>query len=245
MTFTGFNHEKQSVKPLNRSFTNLNFLIVSVKINFAKNRNAVNTNFTRINSMYNQKSLIMKILFIIVITLIALILFLYIYFGGLTKIKVSIARQGGESLVYVEHTGDYRKSSILIDKIYYSLLEEEKVKTFKGFGIFYDDPARVDRHELRSEVGCVLDDPDNEILEKLAGKYKLKLYPAKDFIVAEFPYKGKMSLITGSWKVYSALKKFVVTNGLDEYSPVMEIYDVPGEKILYRKELVVKNIVLQ
>jgi len=39
-------------------------------------------------------------------------------------------------------------------------------------------------------------------------------------------------------KVYPALNKFAKQNGFNEESAVMEIYDVPNKKILYRKEII-------
>jgi hypothetical protein len=39
-------------------------------------------------------------------------------------------------------------------------------------------------------------------------------------------------------KVYPVLNNFVKLNGFKEDSFVMEIYDIPNNKILYRKELI-------
>ena len=38
-------------------------------------------------------------------------------------------------------------------------------------------------------------------------------------------------------KVYPALNKFAKQNGFNEESAVMETYNIPNNKILYRKEL--------
>ena len=38
-------------------------------------------------------------------------------------------------------------------------------------------------------------------------------------------------------KVYPALNKYAIQNGYNEEGLVMEIYDIPNNKILYRKEL--------
>lgn len=180
----------------------------------------------------------MKITFIVLTVLASLLFVLYVYFDGLKKVNIKIAKQGGETLVYEEYIGDYRNSAIVMDRIYYSLMQNEGIKTFRGFGIYYDDPRKVERNRLRSEAGCILEDPGNEILDNLAGKYNIKLLPAKDFIVTEFPYKGKMSVISGTVRVYPALNKYVKERGFDESGWVMEIYDVPGKKIIYRKEII-------
>jgi hypothetical protein len=39
-------------------------------------------------------------------------------------------------------------------------------------------------------------------------------------------------------KVYPAIEKFVEENGYKKEGAVMEIYDVPNKKIVYRKEII-------
>ncbi len=182
----------------------------------------------------------MKIALIILGLVVIILAALFIYYGGLRRVDFSIAKQGGETLVYVEQVGDYSKSAGPIDKMYYSLLNEEGIETFRGFGIYYDNPQKVEKSRLRSEVGNILEDPDPAILKKLEGKYNIKTLPEKEYIVTEFPYRGKLSVIIGIMKVYPAMNRFVRDNGFDEDGWVMEIYDMPGKKIVYRKEIVNK-----
>ena len=180
----------------------------------------------------------MKIALIILGLVVIFLAALFIYYGGLRRVEFNIAKQGGETLVYVEQTGDYSKSAGPIDKMCYSLLNEEGIETFRGFGIFYDNPQKVEKSRLRSEVGNILEDPDPAILKKLEGKYNIKTLPEKEYIVTEFPYRGKLSVMMGIMKVYPAMNRFVKENGFDEDGWVMEIYDMPGKKIVYRKEMV-------
>jgi len=180
----------------------------------------------------------MKTIIFVIVLIATLLLILFIWFDGFKKVKVTISKQGGETLVYEEFTGDYKLSAAVMDKIYYSLLEDHNIETFKGFGIYYDNPRKVEKSKLRSEVGCILEDSGEEVIESLAGKYNIKLFPAKDFITAEFPYRGKLSIMMGIMKVYPALNRFVKENGLGEDGWVMEIYDIPGKKIVYRKEMI-------
>lgn len=39
-------------------------------------------------------------------------------------------------------------------------------------------------------------------------------------------------------KVYPAIEKYVEINGCKNEGSVMEIYDVPNKKIVYRKEII-------
>lgn len=179
----------------------------------------------------------MKIVIIILVALIAIVFGVYAYLGGFQKINFSIRDAGGEILVYENHIGEYKNTGPVMDKIYYSLLEEEKIETYKGFGIYYDDPSKVDKTKLRAEVGCILENPDDEILERLSGKYNIKTFPKGSYLVSDFPYKGKMSVIIGIMRVYPAMDKYIKEHNIAEDGFIMEIYDVPGKKIDYRKTL--------
>lgn len=179
------------------------------------------------------------IIVIAIISAIITILFaLYAYYGGFRKISFELVDAGGEVLVYKSLTGDYKHSGKAIDKIYYSLLEEEGIETFRGFGIYYDNPKKVEASKLRSDVGCVLEDVDEKIIEKLSENYNIKTLPKQKYLVAEFPYKGKISIFIGIMRVYPAMEKYINKEGISEDGFVMEVYDVPGKKIVYRKKIV-------
>ena len=179
------------------------------------------------------------ILIVLAILVIAMVAF-YTYYGGFKKLSISVSKSGGEVLIYEKIQGDYRQSGAIMDKIYYSLLNEDKIETFKGFGMYYDNPQKVEKSKLRSEAGCVLEKKDVDRLPILENKYTVRTLLEKDYIITEFPYKGKTSIFFGIMKVYPALNKFAILNEYKEDSPVMEIYDVPNNKILYRKELIKK-----
>ncbi|MCK4662032.1 MAG: GyrI-like domain-containing protein [Bacteroidales bacterium] len=182
----------------------------------------------------------MKIVLIVLAILITAFIAFYAYYGGFKKINISISKSGGEVLIYEKIQGDYRQSGVIMDKIYNSLLNENKIETFKGFGIYYDNPQKVEKSKLRSEAGCVLEKNDIDKLSILENKYTIRTFPKKEYITTEFPYKGKISIFFSIMKVYPALNKFAKQNGYNEESAVMEIYDVPNKKVLYRKELIKK-----
>ena len=179
----------------------------------------------------------MKILLIVILVVITAVLGLYAYYGGFKKISLQIREEGGETLVYEEVKGDYKNTAAVMDKIYYSLLNDENIETFKGFGIYYDDPKKVDKENLRSEAGCILEYTDRDNFREFEKQYQLKTFPKKQYLTAEFPWKGKMSVMFSILKVYPALNKYARANRYDVNTAVMEIYDIPNGKILYRKEL--------
>jgi hypothetical protein len=177
----------------------------------------------------------MKIVLIILAILVVLFVVIYAYYGGFKKISFRIENQGGEFVVYENLTGDYSQSPKVSDRVYAALLNDEKIETTKGIGIYYDNPKKVAKEKLRSEIGCIVENADSETLTRLAEKYRVKTLPQSEFVVAEFPFKGKLSILFGIMKVYPALDKFCKEQGYIE-SPITEIYDVPNKRITYRKE---------
>ncbi len=180
----------------------------------------------------------MKITLIIIVTILLIVAIVFIYYGGFNKIPCHIEKQGGEKLVYKQMTGDYAKSAKLMDEIYYSLLNDYDIETYKGFGIYYDNPKNVEKSKLRSEIGCIIEDKDSSKLTQITEGLSIKTFPERSYIVTEFPGKGKLSIFFGIMKVYPAIEKFVEKNGYKQEGPIMEIYDVPNKKIVYRKEIV-------
>ena len=195
---------------------------------------------------------ILKITLIIIAVLLTAMVAVYAYYGGFRKIEIKFEQAGGETIVYEEMTGDYANTGKVIDKIYYALLNDS-VETYKGIGIFYDNPKKVAKENLRYEAGCILGleihekqghkvfklDLDSAKIETLKQKYKVKTIPVKKYLITEFPYKGKMSIIVGIIKVYPAFDKYLNyeyfiddIDNIDDF--VIEIYDVPNKKIIYR-----------
>jgi preprotein translocase subunit SecF len=182
---------------------------------------------------------IMKIVLLVIIALIITIIAVYAYYGGFKKINFSVEKQGGEILVYENMIGDYKQTPAVSDKVYYSLLNDYGIVTTKGFGIYYDNPKEVEKSKLRSEIGCIVENLDSVTIDKLSGKFQIKTQPYKNYITTKFPFKGKLSIMFGIMKVYPALEKYLKEQKYPD-SPVMEIYDIPNKKIIYRKEIIEK-----
>jgi hypothetical protein len=179
-----------------------------------------------------------KIILFVLFVLITVAVCSYVYFGGFNTVQFNLAEQGGETLVYQDMIGDYKNSGMLMDSVYYTLLNEYNIQTYKGFGIYYDNPQKVNREKLRSEIGCIIEENDYPKIDSVKAKYKVKTFPRKTYIVTEFPSKGKLSIIIGIIKVYPAMIQYVKTHKYNDRGFVMEIYDTPGKKIIYRKEIV-------
>lgn len=139
---------------------------------------------------------------------------------------------GPYTLAYEAYTGAYSTVGPVMDKIYNGLIEDAQIKTDKGFGIYYDDPATVAADQLRSDIGVIIDDQYASELFRLQGKYTSKTRNKQKALVVEFPYKSQLSIIAGVMKVYPELKKYILANNIS-MNPMMEIYDKTNKKIFY------------
>jgi DNA gyrase inhibitor GyrI len=183
----------------------------------------------------------MKVVLIIIAIVIVLLMSIYAYYGGFRKISFRVEEQGGETLVYENVVGDYKQTTVVSDRVYYGLLNDEKIATTKGFGIFYDNPKEVEKSKLRSEVGCIVENLDSAAIATLTQKYQVKTLPVTKCVVTEFPFKGGLSALIGLIKVYPALEKYTEKEKLKK-SPIMEIYDVPNKTITYRQAYSITKI---
>ncbi len=174
----------------------------------------------------------MIILGVILLLLLGIVLFLN-YIGFFSKIVIEEKEMGPFTLIYDEHKGDYKGTAKIQDDIYYSLLNDYKIETFKGFGIYYDDPKKVQTAELRSIAGCILEKSDYDKINLLKEKgFKVKEISKQNSIVVEFPFKNTFSIIAGIMKVYPQINKYIEENKLTK-NEIMEIYDNPSKKIIY------------
>ncbi len=181
-----------------------------------------------------------KIILGVIICLVLVLVGIYIYYGGNSKVEFQVKGEGGEKLVYQEIKGDYGQTANVIRKLKYDL-EQENIKTLNGFGIYYDNPQVVEKSKLHSDAGCILQMCDTSKVFWLRSKFNIKTCPKTNYITTAFPFKGQMSIMIGILKVYPAMMKFVKDNGYSEKGPIMEIYDTQTNNIIYRKEVVKKE----
>jgi hypothetical protein len=179
------------------------------------------------------------------ILIIAAILVLVVFVAGLlylawcglfSKITVDEREEGPFLLVYKKHTGDYKNIGPVMDEVYYTLRDEHKLETTRGFGLYYDNPKEKEKSELRSLGGCIVDGMTPEELGSrcpgINDTMVVALFPAALSVAAEHPYMGTVSIILGVLRVYPRLQAW-----MQKYNrrsvPVMEIYDTPGRTITY------------
>ncbi len=168
----------------------------------------------------------------VLVVIIAIIILALSYYGLFAKIEIGNKETGPFWLVYEKHIGDYSKTGAIMDKVFNELLNDESIKTTRGFGLYYDNPKNVEEEKLRSIVGCILEDSDEDKVPFLEKRYNVKKFPQSDSIVAQFPFKGMLSILVGVFKVYPKLGEYIERNNYPK-TPIMELYDITNEQITY------------
>jgi effector-binding domain-containing protein len=163
-----------------------------------------------------------------------------IYLGGLIKVTPKIEKCGGEAIVYKKVKGDYKQSGPVSDEVYEKLLNTYQIETFKGFGTYYDNPQETAKDDLRSIVGCILEEKDRKRVKELENDFEVGVLAEEEYITTTFPFKNKMSILVGVFKVYPALTKYCEENGYEVGTEVSEIWDMPNKTTIYRKKIIKK-----
>ena len=94
-----------------------------------------------------------------------------------------------------------------------------KKKNVHKIGIYYDDPALVEKGKQRYAIGFVLDDSfrseiDYDLFKQNGYKFQC-LNKIDNAVLADFPCCTELSILLSVWLVYPRLKKFIkVKNSL-------------------------------
>lgn len=157
---------------------------------------------------------------------------------GLFRSIIFLRNNFEECLVYYyDYVGEYYNISKEFEKI--SILTQKyKLKHAIPFGIYYDDPRKVDPKTCRAVVGILKrggkQEEDWEILKE--SNYRKDYIPTSLCLSANFPHVNSMSLVIGIKKFYNSLRTNIKKEswrnayGLKEDIPCsVEIY---GESLL-------------
>jgi effector-binding domain-containing protein len=178
---------------------------------------------------------------VIVVAIIVIVsLIVLARYGLFYSVSVSEKNVGPYLLVYWTHIGDYKDVAPIIGEIYNDLKNSYSIEATRGFGLYYDNPREVDKAKLRSIAGCIVEGRSVEDLKKLSSKYGVKEYPSSKSVVAEFPHKGKISILIGTFKVYPKLGSYIKEHKYTQ-TPIMELYDRPNGRIEYISSVSLSN----
>jgi hypothetical protein len=174
----------------------------------------------------------MKKVIIIIAVLIAVILGFIGYSGIFSSVTISEKEIGPFTMVLKKHTGSYYKTGAVFDEVEGILKKTVDTKKLKAAGLYYDDPAKVKKEQLRSECGFIVDRADLDKIGTLPEGLIIKDFKKTRCAVSEFPLKSFLSYMIGPAKVYPKFTEYGKGKKLaSDYS--LEIYDNQSKKILY------------
>lgn len=173
-------------------------------------------------------------------SLLLLILGLFTYMGAFSAMRVKEAKFGPYSFFYKPFTGPYEKVAPLFQEVH-DILKQEGIEIESMAGIYYDDPEKLEKSKLRSEIGAVLSKKNfQRYRSKLLRRgLQLRILPRQNYVSTEFPYRNIISVYLGVSKAYPAIKKYTSEKRYPEYR-----YKKEGYKDSFAMEMYTKNKIL-
>ena len=176
--------------------------------------------------------------FLIVIGFIIVSTLVYLgFYNAFYVPKFSAHQEGGETVVYKQVNVRYQLTDSVMKDVFNELYERNGIVITKGYGLFYFKPNNQSEKLVTRQAGCVVEDKDTSQLASISKEYLIEKLPEGEFIVTDFPLKGKMSIMFGMYRVYPKLNDYCEKNGYSTKEPIIEIYDRKAKKIHYRRKL--------
>jgi len=175
-----------------------------------------------------------KKILIFIVVIAAIVLGFMAYSGFFTKVVIVEKEVGPYVFVGKEYVGDYRTTGMHQDSIYKDLISK-KLDVTEGFGIYRDNPEKVQPDKCRFMVGCVLPDKDTVRSGELEREgYIIQRMNVTNSMFVEFPFRTPISVIASVIRVYPALRAYMKKNHYKE-AESLEIYT--QDKILISMEI--------
>jgi hypothetical protein len=173
---------------------------------------------------------LLKQLLILIIVLLVLILIamgIMMYHRIFKSVTVNQGPFRKLNFVYAFHQGDYQRNMLILEEVMEKLKKAE-VPIVSPATIYYDNPRRTKRKELRSDVGFIIPDSVKPSIDGL----DFKQINYTEYIYTAFPYVSRFSIMIGAMKVYPAFAKYRKKFGIDERE-IIEIYEMKHKNIIY------------
>jgi hypothetical protein len=165
------------------------------------------------------------------------ILILYGYYGGFASISFNEKKAGGETIVFKNTKGDYPQTEIATNDILSFIAKNIKTTPSRNFSYYEMNPHVMDKKNLKSQGGCILDATDTSYYSLLRKSYKIRSLENDNYVVTSFPLKGKLSVLIAQIRVYPNLYRYINAKGYNYMSPVTEIYDNKKHLIIFRMKI--------
>ena len=139
-------------------------------------------------------------------------------------------------LAYNVHSGPYQLIGPVCDGVYAALRDTYGIAAEGGFGLYFDNPRRVAKDQLRSIGGCVVPPDKAAGLTDKTLPFRMALLPQTRAVVMRFPFRGRASIMVGAMRAYPVLNRHFAEKGIPD-GPMLEIYDVTEGEIRYIRPL--------
>lgn len=158
----------------------------------------------------------------VVASAVGLAVYLFFYLGFYKPVEISIEKRGPMYLLSKHHTGPYHEIGPSIAEVE-AWAAESHVPCEKTYGEYLDNPDAVDQDRLRSQGGCVLNGP----LQQVPPQFQFEERGGKSYVVGRF--YGSPSI--GPMKVYPKIRKYLAEQQLRTSEAVIETYVIKGSKV--------------
>jgi len=165
----------------------------------------------------------MKKVIVILGLVIVFIFFFLVYSGLFANVDITEGDVGPYTFVGKEYVGDYRYSGDKLDSIIIDF-KTRNIEFEETYGIYRDDPEKVNNDSLRYMVGCIIPEKSFDRIPELEreGYIKQEMGKTPSVIVA-FPLRTKVSFLIAVMKIYPKLDEYFKEKGYKEV-PALEIY---------------------
>lgn len=125
------------------------------------------------------------------------------------------------NFLYKTHVGPYHEVSETLFEVE-AFAKTLDIDCSVTFGQYLDDPEVIDPDRLRSNVGCVIDNPTKYINADESGIFKVKILKPRKYFQINFD--GSPAI--GPMKVYPLAKKILPPRDSKENQAVIEVYHI-------------------
>ncbi len=172
----------------------------------------------------------MKYVGFFLLCLLASLAFTFVYYGGFHPVTVVEREIGPYNFIFEVNRGDYSQTGKSVEKLM-KIASDAGVKS-QGFGMYFDDPSKVAKEDLRSHAGIVVSDADLQKLSPTIAGFDVQAFAKTNAVVSNFPLKGFPSILIAIWKVYSAMMTYSAEKNL-KTSYSIEIYEIEKQNTIY------------
>lgn len=136
----------------------------------------------------------------------------FAYMGGFRAVEVREGPFGPHTIIFATHKGPYENLEQSWEE-FQSRWKEAGLKKCNSLSVYLDSPD-TPPEELRTILGCTIDELSEEERLHLSEQFPVFTIPAMDSLLSEFPFRNGLSFMFGAMKVYPEFQKIMEERGL-------------------------------